>query len=228
MRIHYLQHVSFEGLGSIEPWLTKHRHALTVTRFFENQELPTLEEIDGLVIMGGPMGVNDERKFPWLAQEKAFIRSVIKAGKPVLGICLGAQLMAAALGARVYENSLKEIGWFPVKGIRQNKAGLFSFPENFTGFHWHGDTFDLPAGANLLATNATCRNQAFQVGQHVMGLQFHLETTPQSLRMLIDHARQELKPAKFVQSEEQMLVATPQMFAEINQLMGRVLDYLFS
>ncbi len=227
MRIHYLQHVPFEGLGSIEPWLTKHGYTLTVTRFFEDRKLPALEEIDGLIIMGGPMGVNDEGKFPWLAQEKAFIRSAIKAGKPVLGICLGAQLIAAALGARVYKNSLKEIGWFPVKGIRQNKEGLFSFPENFTAFHWHGDTFDLPVGANLLATNTTCRNQAFQVGQRVMGLQFHLETTPQSLRLLIDNARQELQPAKFIQSEEQMLPATPQMFAEINRLMGQVLDYLF-
>lgn len=112
MRAHYFQHVPFESPGSIEPWLNSNGYELTCTRFFESFEWPDPEAIDLLVIIGGPMSANDEDIFPWMGLEKQFVREIIESGKPVLGICLGAQIIASAMGARVFPNPVKEIGWF--------------------------------------------------------------------------------------------------------------------
>lgn len=225
MRAHTLQHVPFEGLGSIAPWLAAAGYDVTSTRFYQSAELPDVNEIDLLVVMGGPMSVNDEDQYPWLAAEKRFIRAAVQAGKPVLGVCLGAQLLASAAGARVFANLQKEIGWFPVQGIA-GVDGHFRFPPSATVFHWHGETFDLPAGAVRLAHSDACPNQAFQLGSSVIGLQFHLETTPDSARQLVDNCRDELIPAKYVQSEEQILAAGEETYQPINRLMGEVLAYL--
>jgi len=111
LRIHYLQHVSFEGLGSIAEWVTSNGHELTSTQFFINSYLPEPADIDWLIIMGGPMGVYDEDKYEWLTAEKQFIKKAIDAGKTVIGICLGAQLIAKVLGAKVYPNQKRAIGW---------------------------------------------------------------------------------------------------------------------
>ncbi|MBU0964972.1 MAG: gamma-glutamyl-gamma-aminobutyrate hydrolase family protein, partial [Proteobacteria bacterium] len=156
MRAHYFQHVPFEGLGSIALWLAAAGFEITSTRFFASAELPDLNMIDLLVVMGGPMSVNDEAELPWLVLEKRFIREAIEAGKPVLGICLGAQLIASALGARIYPNPVKEIGWLPIQGISANDSAVFRFPETEKVFHWHGETFDLPAGAIRLAKSEGC------------------------------------------------------------------------
>lgn len=226
MKAHWLQHVPFEGLGSIEPWLKASGCEVTATRFFESAVL--LEEAlpDLLIVMGGPMSVNDEAEFPWLAAEKRFIRNIIEAGKPVLGICLGAQLIASAMGARVYRNPAKEIGWFPIQGLTDAAGSAFAFPPLTEVFHWHGETFDLPDGALHLAKSQGCRNQAFQLGRSVIGLQFHLETTPASAREIISHCRTELVPSKYVQTEEQILSVAPGQFRSINDLMDRLLCYL--
>lgn len=226
MRAHTLQHVPFEGLGSIAPWLAAAGYDITATRFFESAELPDVDEIDLLVVMGGPMSVNDEERFPWLAAEKRFIQAAIQAGKPVLGVCLGAQLIASAAGARVFANPQKEIGWFPVEGIDSGSHMQFHFPPLTTVFHWHGETFDLPTGAVRLARSDACPNQAFQLGRSVIGLQFHLETTPASARDMVTNCHAELIPAEFVQSEEHILAADAQTYQSINRLMGDVLTFL--
>ena len=226
MRAHYLQHVPFEGLGSIEPWLRSAGYRITNTPFFQSTELPDLPEIDFLVVMGGPMSVNDEDKFPWFIQEKRFIRSAIEAGKPILGVCLGAQLIASSMGARVYPNAEKEIGWFPVKGVSSVGGSTFRFPPSVEVFHWHGDTFDLPIGAVHLARSEGCENQAFQLDRLVIGLQFHLETTPESAQELVSHCRQELLSSRYVQSETSILAASPEKYRHINRLMGEVLSFL--
>lgn len=158
MRAHYLQHVPFEGLGSIGPWLEATGYELTHTRFFESTDLPESKAIDLLVIMGGPMSVNDEERFPWLVQEKQFVREVIESGKPVLGICLGAQLIASAMGGKVFANPVKEIGWFPIHADNTADSAMFGFPLSETVFHWHGETFDLPPGAMRLAKSEGCEN----------------------------------------------------------------------
>ncbi|PKN39358.1 MAG: amidotransferase [Deltaproteobacteria bacterium HGW-Deltaproteobacteria-2] len=226
MHAHYLQHVPFEGLGSIEPWLKAAGHEITNTRLFESAEFPDLKKIDLLVIMGGPMSVNDENTFPWLVSEKQFICKAINSGNPVLGICLGAQLIASAMDARVYRNSEKEIGWFPIEGVASTDRSIFNFPPSMKVFHWHGETFDLPSGAAHLAKSDGCENQAFQIGKSVIGLQFHLETTPKAAWEIVSHCRKELVPSKYIQTEEEILSATPERYKSINQLMGSVLSFL--
>lgn len=225
MRAHYLQHVAFEGLGCIEAWLVAAGYEVSCTRLFAGQTLPELAAIDLLVIMGGPMSVNDEAAYPWLVAEKAFVRQAIEGGVAVLGICLGAQLMARAMGARVYPNAVKEIGWFPVQGVAPSGAG-FCFAESVEVFHWHGETFDLPEGAVHLARSAGCVNQAFQLGRRAIGLQFHLETTPSSAKAIATHCRDELVPDTYVQSEDEILGAVPGPYRQINDLMAKLLAYL--
>ena len=227
MRAHYLQHVPFEGLGSIKPWLKDAGYEISCSALYRSTEFPDLGTVDLIIVLGGPMSVNDEGEFPWLIEEKRFIRDAIEAGKPVLGICLGAQLIAKSLGARVYRNHCKEIGWFPVHGIfRSGSSRIFSFPSTIEVFHWHGETFDLPRDAFLLARNEACRNQAFQIGSKVIGLQFHLEMTPESARSLVSNCREELLPARYVQSEAAILEVAPEKYREINREMDRILTFL--
>jgi GMP synthase-like glutamine amidotransferase len=226
MRAHYLQHVPFEGLGSIEPWLKDHGCEITQTRFYESIRLPDCRDVDLLIIMGGPMSANDEEEFPWLVKEKAFIRQCIESGTAVLGVCLGSQLIASALGGKVYRNPQKEIGWFPVQGVSSSGRSVFRFPREIDVFHWHGETFDLPPGAVRTATNEACENQAIQLGRSVIGLQFHLETTAQSLQALVSHCRSELIPSIYVQTETTILSAGADKFRVINNLMALVLFYL--
>lgn len=226
MRAHLFQHVPFEGLGSMEPWLLAAGHAISATRFFENADLPDAGDIDLLIVMGGPMSIHDEHDYPWLQAEKRFLRDFIASGGAVLGICLGAQLIAASLGAGVKPNPVKEIGWFPIQGVMRLTSDCFAFPAEMEVFHWHGETFTLPPGATLLASSIGCENQAFQIGSSVIGLQFHLETTPQSARDIVSHCRDELVSAPFIQTEEVILSASEKRYQAINRMMGEVLAYL--
>ncbi|MES2626846.1 MAG: GNAT family N-acetyltransferase [Pseudomonadota bacterium] len=225
MNIHYLQHVPFEGLGSMELHLRAQGHSLSSTHLYLDSILPEPDDIDWLIVMGGPMGVYDEALYPWLKIEKRFIRDVIAAGKRVLGICLGAQLLAEVLGARVYRNKHREIGWFPVQRMPGNStSALFAvFPAEADVFHWHGDTFDLPEHTALLASSEACRNQGFIFRNQVLALQFHLETTPQSATDLIAHCGNELDGSRYVQ-DASALLADPQRFATINRVMADLLD----
>lgn len=225
MRAHYLQHVPFEGLGIIEPWLKEKGYDITSTRFYKSAVFPGPNEVDLLIVMGGPMSVNDEVEFPWLVEEKQFIRSCIEEEKSVLGICLGAQLIASSLGARVYPNA-KEIGWFTVEGVPSLDSQTFGFPASQKVFHWHGETFDLPVGAYRIAKSKGCENQAFQIGRSVIGLQFHLEFTPESVREVVSHCRAELVPSKYVQSEQLILAATSEKYQALNKLMVEILSFL--
>lgn len=225
MRAHILQHVPFEGIGSIEHWLNGRGASVSWTRFFESTELPTLETFDLIIALGGPMSVNDEADLPWLRAEKRFIAAAIEARKAVLGICLGAQLIASALGAPVYPNTEKEIGWFPI-AAEPHRPGCFRFPDTVRVFHWHGETFALPTGAARLASSAVCRNQAFQIGTRVLGLQFHLETTPESADAIISNCNHDLVPERFIQTESALRATPPSAYREINFLMNEVLEYL--
>ncbi|MBN1441715.1 MAG: type 1 glutamine amidotransferase, partial [Planctomycetes bacterium] len=147
MRIHHLQHVPFEGLGTIEEWARSRGHEISRTRLHAGDPLPAPREVDWIVVTGGPMSVQDEERHPWLRAEKRCIAEMIAEGKTVLGICLGAQLVADALGARVARNRHREIGWFPVELVAEASCtGLFrGFPQRLDAFHWHGDAFDIPA-----------------------------------------------------------------------------------
>lgn len=226
MRAHYLQHVPFEGLGCIEHWLIQNGYVITGTRFFKAEDLPDVHDVDLLIIMGGPMSVNDEAAHPWLVEEKAFIRDAIEAGKPVLGVCLGAQLIVSAVGGEVLPNEVKEIGWFPVQAVRSESADVFQFPERADVFHWHGDTYRLPEGAVQLAKSAACEQQAFQLGRSVIGLQFHLEVTPVAVQEMLQNCGQELTGGPCVQRETEISSAPVELYASVNRLMGEVMTYL--
>lgn len=226
MRAHVNQHVAFEGPGSIEVWLNENGYEITKTHFFESAEIPKIDTIDLLIVLGGSMSVNDEEDYSWLVSEKKFIRDAIEADIPVLGICLGAQLIANTLGSKVYPNPEKEIGWFQVEGVETDDPSTFQFPSSFESFHWHGETFDLPPGATLLAKNEVCENQAFQLGDSIIGLQFHLETTPKSAKNLIKNCRHELIPSIYIQTEKEMLSAPVERYHKINKMIAEILEYL--
>jgi GMP synthase (glutamine-hydrolysing) len=239
MKIHWLQHVSFEGLGCIESWLAENGHDVSCTRLWAYDSFPATDRIDGLIVMGGPMGVYDEAIYPWLAEETAFIKQLIAQDKPVLGICLGAQLIAEVLGAGVWQNSQREIGFFECRASvplalndRDGRSTFFGkagklFPETFTAFHWHGDTFGIPDGAVHLASSAACENQAFIYKDRVLALQFHLETTEESLLSLYKNCAGEITVGPFIQKREEADSFLSNL-RNANELMSGLLARLFS
>ncbi len=212
----------------MEAWLREAGYEIGVTRWYAGECEPDPENIDLLIVMGGPMSVNDENIYPWLVAEKDWIRRWIDAGRPLLGVCLGAQLIVSALGARVYPNAAKEIGWFPVTAVTPLPDHAFRFPPEQSVFHWHGETFDLPPGAIHLARSAGCEHQAFQIGRNVIGLQFHLETTPVTAAALIENCRHELTPSPYVQDEANLRSAPPEAYRAIKSLVDRLLSHITS
>jgi GMP synthase (glutamine-hydrolysing) len=228
MILHYLQHVPFEGLGSIDDWARDAGHRVTCTRFQSGDPLPDLRDVDLLVVMGGPMNVYEEELYPWLAAEKSFIGDAVEAGRPVLGVCLGAQLLAVVLGGRVYRNDQREIGWFDIyrdPGAKHSNLAGF-LPEKANVLHWHGDTFDLPAGAVPLAHSQGCRHQGFAAAERLVGLQFHLEVTRAGASGLIEHCRGDFEPpGPFVQPPGDIL-ADEDRFRSANQLLVPLLNAL--
>jgi GMP synthase-like glutamine amidotransferase len=223
MKLHWIQHVPFEGLGCIETWARERDTQISCTRLFAGDPLPEPNAFDLLVVMGGPMGIHDHGEYPWLPAEKAFLQSCITDGKSVLGICLGAQLIADALEASVYPGPHKEIGWMPVQRTPGAPGWL---PEELTPFHWHGDTFDLPRDAVHLASSAACRNQGFVFRDRVVALQFHLETTVASMEALIGHCAHELVNAPYIQTAAEMRRGGAEKAAAANAAMVQLLDRL--
>jgi GMP synthase-like glutamine amidotransferase len=207
MHIHVFQHVAFEGPGLIADWAHLNHFTLSYTRFFNGDTLPNAFDFDLLVVMGGPMGVYDDVQFPYLPTEKEFIKQSVDAGKKVLGICLGAQLLAHVMGAKVFPNTNKEIGWFPVRKsqfVHPLFDGFYQSPL-LNLFHWHGDTFNLPDGCLHLFQSEATLNQAFAFQSQAVGLQFHLEMTAKNLDDMIAHCGNELQPGKYIQSKEQLV-----------------------
>jgi GMP synthase-like glutamine amidotransferase len=225
-RIHYLQHVPFEGPANIANWAESRGHELAGTRLYAGESLPDVAELDWLVIMGGPMGANDDHKHDWMGPEKELIEATLSAAQPVIGVCLGAQLIASVLGARVYRNAEKEIGWWPVRkatGLPLESA-FSSVPEMFTPLHWHGDTFDLPAGARRIASSEGCVNQAFEY-HTALALQFHIEATKQSVDALLKHCVDEIDggphqqdPEGIARCDAQASALEPILFGVLDQL----------
>lgn len=227
MRIHSLQHVSFEDIGSMANDFLARGYSLASTHWYRGDTAPAVSEFDALVVMGGPMGIYDEAIYPWLADEKILIKDAIAAGKIVLGICLGAQLIADVLGGKVTRNLHKEIGWLPITipaAATHPVAEVFARHPDV--FHWHGDTFALPPGALLLASSEGCVNQAYVFQNKVFGFQFHLETTPTSAHALIEHCADDIDGSRYTQSAQEIL-ASDEKFAQINRAMSEVIAIIF-
>lgn len=224
MRIHYLQHVPFESPGYIETWAKQQGHELTGTHLFNSETLPAPGDIQILVVMGGPMGVYDEQDYPWLKKEKKFIQECINRKKKVLGICLGAQLIADALGAQVVTLSEKEIGWFPIHWTQsaRNHSTMDFLSAQQIVLHWHGDMFYCPDNAINLGSSEGCKNQGFMLDDYILGLQFHLEMTRDGLSDLIKNCQSEISDGRFVQDAEQML--DEGHFKQNHNTMGQLLD----
>jgi GMP synthase-like glutamine amidotransferase len=228
MLLRVFQHVPFEGLGAIADWAADRGAEVETVRWFAGETLPARNRgPDLLVVLGGPMSANDGSTLPWLRLEKRAIQTAIESETPTLGICLGAQLMASALGAKVVPNAHREIGWFPIHAAEPpTDAPLFSFSSPLTVFHWHGETFDLPGGAVCLASSEACRNQAVQFAPRAIGLQFHLETTAESAALLVAHCSDEMVPGPFVQSPRELVGVSPSIYAKIHAELFRLLNHL--
>lgn len=230
MRLHGIRHESFEKEGEIAAWAAARGHSLTHTDLWNGEALPELSTFDFLVVMGGPMGAYDEDKFAWMAAEKRFIRQAAEAGKLLLGVCLGAQLMSAVLGGSVTKNRHREIGWHMVDAGPEaaNSRVFSSLPARYEAFHWHGDTFSIPPGALWTAKSEACDNQAFEMnGGRIVGLQFHLETNAASMADIAANCADELNvdPAGFpyVQGASAM-AQRPERLDALRGLLDQLLD----
>lgn len=229
MKIHVFRHLSFEGLGMIQDWISERGFTFTETRFWENcEQLPELKSLDMLIVMGGSMNVDEEDIYPWLAVEKEYIRKAIKANVKVLGVCLGAQLISRAMGKEVILSPHKEIGWFPVKKLF-TKHGLFpqlNEKEEAMVMHWHGDMFGIPNGADRLFESEGCPNQAFTMnGNRVVGLQFHLELEEKQILPFFENVEDELKQkAPFIQKNEAILAGCKENVFFARSLLFDLLD----
>jgi len=226
VKIHYIQHVPFEDLGVIQTWAEEKGASISVTQVFQKAVFPSCEEFDWLFVMGGPMNIYEDTIYPWLCKEKEFIRSAIDNGKQVIGICLGAQLIADACGGRVYKNAHTEIGWFPVKVNQSEKhpAWIQGMPSEFQAFHWHGDTFDVPQEATLFLTSAACTNQGFYIDSgRIIAMQCHFELTPAGAQNLIAHCYKNESSEPYVQGKDEML-GKENYFQEAHKRLFSILD----
>lgn len=223
LRILSLEHVAHEGPGRIASWAALRGHDLRSVSA-AGDTLPPADSVEMLVIMGGPMNIYQHRDHPWLAEEKRFIAEATACGIPVLGICLGAQLLADVLGGKVLQNPVHELGWMPVRFL--NRTGAFAaFPDSLCVMHWHGDTFTLPTGAVLAATNEACDHQAFIWQDRVVGLQFHPELDPAAVRALALAGHVYAWDGPFVQSVTELLQAQV-AYEPLEKALHSLLDHL--
>lgn len=186
MKISVLQHASNEGPGEIGKWAAEHGHPVQICHQYLGHALPALDSFDLLVVMGGEMNIYQDRAYPWLKPERALVRAALESGKRVVGICLGSQLIADALGATVTQNPLHEIGWFPVNFTPEGRRCFPKVPSSAIALHWHGDTFELPAGATRLGASDACPEQGFVIPGKCLALQFHFETDAGLVREFVD------------------------------------------
>lgn len=235
MMITIFQHVDFEGPAGLATLLPDLGHQSNLVRLYRGEAVPPPTSIQALIVLGGPMAVHDTAAFPWLEAELACIRELALARKPVLGICLGAQLLASALGSSVYPNGQKEIGWFPLAPSSNPASGnlgeklhqaLAKLP-GLTVFHWHGDTFDLPEGSEHLAASPGCPNQAFLWGDHALGFQFHLEVDQDAARLMVRHGAHELTNGPWIQQADSLIEGAKLYEQQTRLVLKEVLTALF-
>ncbi len=189
------QHIDCEGPGSLLDVLKSKGVRVEILKPFQGDPIPA-HLGGGLIVLGGPMGVYEEKKFPWMTAELNAIRQCLDSSLPVLGICLGSQMLAAAAGGQVFRGALPEVGWYPITLTEEGHLDplLLGLPGEFNAFHWHGDTFTLPEGAVRLASSDYYPNQVFKLGRNAYGFQCHLEVTEQMVRTWASLYAKELTP----------------------------------
>lgn len=226
MKIHCIRHEPFEGLACIEDWINHNNHELSCTYTYLHQSFPGECTFDLLIIMGGTASIYNSLQESWYLEEKQFIEACISQGRKVLGICLGAQIIASILGSRIYPAKSKEVGWYPVEFNKELDHGMEFLPDWLNTFHWHGDTFDIPQDAVPLASSELTPNQGFTYNNHVFAMQFHPEMTKTGLQKLIRASGRELmEKGKYIQTAEQIM-EKDYLTGENNALMYEILDYL--
>ncbi len=202
MKVHILQHTADTTPGSTLQWLKEQQIKYSITKFFEpNPVLPDISSFDFLIICGGEMNVDQENQYPWMKAEKELIKNSLEQNKKVLGLCLGGQLMAEALGARVGKHKTWEVGWLPIN-LKPTLPLNLPTISTLTVFQYHGYSFDTPASAKSFASSPACEHQGFIYGTHAVGLQFHSESTMDWVRQC---ATEKLPSGIYVQTAEEMI-----------------------
>lgn len=224
MKILCITHASFEKPGAIATWAENKKHTLVEVAPYDGESLSDELNFDLLVIMGGPQSPLETDKYPYLSDEIAFARKAIKANKCVWGTCLGAQIIAEALGAKTLRSENKEIGMYPVEVLAEAKHDpVFSqFGNSFNAIHWHNDMPGIPEGGTLLAKSKGCSRQAFVWGDRVYGFQFHLEPTRELIEGMIENCPDDLKSGTYVRTKDELRGSE---FDEMNKHMFKMLDY---
>lgn len=225
MRLHTIIHAPFEKLGTIETWSVKNHHSLTSTHTYRGEKLPAISEFDFLIIMGGPQSPLEIDQYPYLQNEIDLTKLAIANQKSVLGICLGAQIIGTALGAKTERSPNKEVGVFPITLTNEADTDpIFKlFPKQFDVMHWHNDMPGLTNECVLLAKSEGCPRQAIRYGEKVYGLQCHMEMTPELVKGMIEHCAHDLTPSRYTQIPAEMLAAD---LSSMNLNLWKLLDYL--
>lgn len=207
MNIHFLKHVPFEGPAFITQWAKSKGHRTSTTHIYKSENYPDLQSLDCLMIMGGSMNIYNESGNKNFVSEKKFIEMAIKADKKIFGFCLGSQILADILGAKVYPGQHKEIGWWPIKKVQDDKlpSTFDKLPPKFVAFHWHGDTYDIPSGAIRFAESEAFPNQGFIYDNNIVAMQFHLEMTKESADELVLNCSDDLVEGPFIQSKSKII-----------------------
>lgn len=231
MQVYSLEHANFEDPVHITAWLSDHHIPVSHIRLFEYDTLPDPGTVGILLVMGGPMNIYEEGLYPWLPREKAFIRDVINLGKPVLGVCLGGQLLADLLGGVVTKSSHPEYGWHTIQRNSAFKdlpiSHRLCLPETVEVFQWHQDTFSLPPGSIHLYSSVSCQNQAFMYTDRVIGLQFHPEMDRSTIQGFLTHSSDEIKNKGLTHIQEDILNRIS-LCSQGHDFIDTVLSYLLS
>jgi len=222
--ISVLQHAAFEGPGEIATWAALNGYPLDIHHLYHGDKLPEIDSFDLLVVMGGEMNVYQDRDYPWLKSERKFIHTTLEQGKKIVGICLGSQLIADALGSRVCQNAEYEIGWFPLTFAPEGCEAFPFLPTDATVLHWHGDTFQLPPGAIRLASSPGCPEQGFVIPQKCLGLQFHFEVDPALARQMVEGSSDNWPKGMYVQTPEAILSEAPTHHEKNRKILYGLLD----